>query len=114
MVHFTPLEMLFVLLAAHCFFDYAGQGDFMAQAKNPTTQMGAAMWRWVLPSHGLIHGGAVFLITGSLWLGVAEACFHTATDYAKCRNWITYSADQTIHIVCKVAYIFILAITVQP
>lgn len=103
-MQFTLAQMIFVLLGAHCFFDYAGQGDFMSQAKNPTTAMGKSLWWWVLPSHGLIHGGVVFLITGNLAFGIAETVIHTITDYLKCRNWISYSMDQTIHVVCKIAW----------
>lgn len=101
MIPLTFVQMIFVLLAAHFFFDYAGQGDFMSQAKNPTTAMGKSLWYWVLPSHGIIHGGAVFLITGSLGIAFYETFIHTVTDYAKCRNWISYSVDQAIHIGCK-------------
>lgn len=103
-----PLETLFALLAVHCLLDYAAQGDFMAQAKNRNTAAGKQLWVWVLPSHGLIHGGGVFLVTGSVWLGIAETVAHTVIDFLKCDNRISYSADQTAHAACKLLWVVVL------
>jgi thiosulfate reductase cytochrome b subunit len=48
-----------------------------------------------------IHGGAVVLVTGSFWLGMAESYAHMAIDYAKCEGWLSVDADQALHAACK-------------
>lgn len=96
--------MLIALIGAHCFFDYAGQGDFMAKAKNPTAQIPGVPWRWVMDAHASIHGAAVAIITGLWWLAPAEYAAHWLTDAAKCHGKITFAQDQWIHIACKLAW----------
>jgi hypothetical protein len=96
--------MLIALIAAHCFFDYAGQGDFMAKAKNETAPIPGVPWRSVLAAHAWIHGSAVALITGLWPLFFAEYAAHFVTDSTKCRGKISYRMDQGIHIVCKFAW----------
>ncbi len=96
--------MLIALLGAHWFFDYAGQGDFMAKAKNPTAPIPGVPWRHVLMAHACIHAAAVALITGVWWLFVLEYVAHYATDEIKCRGWISYTEDQAIHIGSKVVW----------
>jgi hypothetical protein len=60
--------MLIALIGAHLFLDYAGQGDFMARAKNVDAPLpGVPPWT-ILWSHAAIHGAAVALITGLPWL----------------------------------------------
>lgn len=107
----TIFEVLFLLLAGHAVADYALQSDFMAAAKNHTTELGKTYWRWVLPSHGLIHAGFVYLVTASLALSLAEFVIHTLTDYLKCDGKIGFNTDQFIHAGCKVAWAiaFVLA-----
>jgi hypothetical protein len=85
--------MLVALLGAHFFFDYAGQGDFMAKAKNCSSPMPGVPAAVVLWSHGAIHGAAAALITGLWPVFLAETCLHSVFDDAKCRgssrtNWI--------------------------
>ncbi len=93
--------MLIALIGAHCFFDYAGQGDFMAKAKNQKTPIPGVPWYWVLDAHACIHGAAVALITGIWWLGIAEYLAHWQTDNMKCRGDLTFAQDQSIHLACK-------------
>lgn len=96
--------MLIALLGAHWFFDYAGQGDFMAKAKNPSAPIPGVPWFQVLVAHAGIHAAAVALITGIWWLAIPEFAHHFATDKAKCQGHISYTADQTIHIACKIGW----------
>lgn len=97
--------MLIALIGAHCFFDYAGQGDFMAKAKNRVQPIpGVPFWQ-PLTAHAAVHGAAVALITGIWWLFLAEAAIHWLTDDAKCRGRISYNVDQLIHIACKVLWL---------
>jgi hypothetical protein len=50
----------------------------------------------------------VFLFTGSLLCAVIELVAHTWIDYGKCKKYITYNADQALHIACKVLYLFVV------
>lgn len=103
------IELLFLLLIGHAFADYAFQSDFMAQAKNHTTAIGKMYWPYVLPSHGLIHGGFVYVVTGSFLLSVAEFVIHTVIDFLKCDGRIGFHTDQWLHIGCKVLWVVLLA-----
>ncbi len=100
-----PGPMMFiVLIGAHCFFDYAGQGDFMAKAKNETAPVAGVPARSVLAAHAWIHGTAVALITGLWPLFFAEYAAHFLTDRAKCQGKISYRLDQGIHVACKIVW----------
>lgn len=103
----SAVLMLIALLGAHWFFDYAGQGDFMAKAKNLTAPIPGVPWRQVLIAHAGIHGAAAALITGLWWVFVLEYVTHYATDELKCRGQISYSADQAIHIASKFVWFFL-------
>lgn len=100
----SPMLMLVALIGAHCFFDFAGQGDFMSKAKNSASPIPGVPWFTVLLAHGIIHGAAVALITGIWWLALLEAWIHTLVDDAKCEGKITFNQDQAIHIGCKIAW----------
>ncbi len=102
--------MLVALFGAHWFFDYAGQGDFMAKAKNPMTPIPGVPWEAVMSAHAGIHGAAVALITGIWWLLVLEYFAHMSIDILKCNGKISFRTDQTLHLVCKVVW-FGIAIT---
>lgn len=106
------LELFFALMVGHAIADYALQNDFMANAKNHTTELGKIYWTWVLPSHGLIHGGFVYGITGSFVLGFLEFVIHTITDYLKCDGKIGYHTDQWIHVGCKVLWVMLIVLNV--
>ncbi|AEH03652.1 membrane protein [Pseudomonas phage PhiPA3] len=104
----TLFELFFLLLVGHAVCDYALQNDFMAMAKNHTTELGKIYWKFVLPSHGLIHGGWVYFATGSIAFGVLETIIHCITDYLKCGNKISFNTDQWIHIACKVLWVILV------
>lgn len=103
------VELLFLLLIGHAFADYAFQNDFMAQAKNHRMALGKMYWPYVLPAHGLIHGGFVYVVTGSLVLAVAETVVHSIIDWCKCDGKIGFHTDQWLHIGCKVLWVILLA-----
>lgn len=96
--------MLIALIGAHLFLDYAGQGDFMAKAKNEATPVGGVPWATVMWSHAAIHGAAVALITGLPTLFLAEMGAHASIDRAKCRGLISFNEDQAWHLGCKFAW----------
>jgi hypothetical protein len=95
---------LIALFAAHFFLDYAGQGDFMARAKNRTAPIpGVPFWQ-PLTAHAFLHGAAAGAITGLWAVVLAEAVAHWLIDDAKCRNRIGYNTDQALHLLCKVGW----------
>lgn len=99
--------MFFYLVAAHALCDYPLQGDFLARGKNHKAPLLGVPWYQCLAAHALIHGGAVALITGYWWLGIAEVVFHAVTDWTKCEGGLTFNEDQALHIFAKVGWALI-------
>lgn len=103
------MHILLLLLAGHALCDYPLQSDFLAKGKNHKAPFpGMAAWQLLL-AHCLIHMGMVLLITGSVWLALAELAIHFVTDYAKCDGRITFNQDQAIHYGCKILWAAIAA-----
>lgn len=92
-----------MLLAAHWVADYPLQGDFLAKSK-----FEGPLRVYHLIAHAGIHGGAVALVTGSVWLGLAEFVAHTIIDELKIKGRTTFALDQALHIICKAAWLLIL------
>ena len=73
------MEIFFVrfwwMLVGHALADYPLQSEAMAREKDrhSTTPLQASVpWFYWLTAHALLHGGAVGLVTQSIWLGLAE------------------------------------------
>lgn len=106
------MNQLFLMICAHALADFPLQGEFIAKAKNrhtpafnvPPGQKPQKVWLHALTAHALIHGGFVYLITGSLALGLAETVAHWLIDFGKCENWYGIHVDQGLHIGCKIAW----------
>lgn len=96
--------VLVCLVGAHFYLDFAGQGDFMARAKNVADPLPGVPALLVLIGHGSVHGAAVALITGWWPLFFLEAAVHSVVDVAKCRGRLTFGEDQAIHLGCKLAW----------
>jgi len=102
-------ELLFWLVVGHCVADYPLQGDFLSRAKNATNPIpGVPFWH-ALFAHAAIHAGVVMAATGSLMCALMELVLHAAIDDAKCRGYLTFNQDQGMHLLCKIAYVAILA-----
>jgi len=114
MFQFSPFEMFVAFLVLHCLADYPLQGPFLSEAKNPNTALGREFWPYAMSAHALIHGGAVFLLTGSVWLCLVEAVVHAVTDLLKCDNKLTMFGDQLIHVLCKVVWLGIFFAWIKP
>ena len=105
------------LLVGHAVADFSLQTDSMAKGKNrnrpvdmsvvPPGQKYTPSWFYWLTTHALIHGGAVCLITGDCRLGMAETVAHWVIDFGKCENFFGIHIDQTLHVVCKLAWVYI-------
>ena len=109
------IETLFRLLVGHAIADFALQGDHIARGKNrhrktepPPGQVYTLCWPYFLTAHSLIHGGAVYLATGSWELGTAETIAHWCIDFGKCEGWYGVHVDQLLHFTCKIGWLAIL------
>jgi hypothetical protein len=102
------LITLWWLLVGHAVCDYPLQGDFLARGKNHKNPIPGIPWYHCLIAHALIHGGAVALITGDVWLGCIEAAIHTVIDYGKCDGRFGFNFDQALHIGCKIVWAVVL------
>ncbi len=110
--------ILFIkLLMGHALADFSFQSDSMAKGKNrnrkpdmsvvPSGQQYQPTWFYWLSAHALIHGMAVWLITGSIYMGCAESVCHLVIDFGKCESWYGIHVDQSAHILCKVVWCFL-------
>jgi hypothetical protein len=107
------VSLLLKLLIAHSLADFVLQPDSMARGKNRhysqvTDKKGGRpplIWPYWLTAHALFHGGAVWLVTGSMALGLVETGIHWIIDFAKCENWINFHTDQLFHVLCKALYL---------
>ncbi len=102
------ISTLFLLFVAHALCDYPLQGDFLAKGKNHLNPIPNIPWYQCLLAHSLIHAGAVYLITGNLFIGLIELIIHFITDYLKCDNKISFNIDQFTHYFVKIIYAIIL------
>ena len=111
-VEFFPL--LAALLIAHSLCDYPLQGDFLSRAKNPTQPIPGVPWRMAMAAHCSIHTGAVWVITGQIWLAVGEFLHHWLVDVSKCRGNISFALDQTWHVIAKLWWTAAIVFVVKP
>lgn len=99
-------ELLFYMMAAHAFADFALQSPWHSGVKYPGNPSGYP-WDVALMNHGLIHGGLVGLITGIWWIGALEAAAHTLIDFGKSQRWYGSVPDQLMHFACKIVWVTI-------
>jgi hypothetical protein len=70
----------------------------------PAGQVPQKMWVYALTSHALMHGAAVWFVTGSFTFFLAETAAHWLIDFGKCDNRYGIHLDQGMHIGLKVLY----------
>ena len=109
----NTMNTFLLLLCAHALCDYPLQGDFLAKAKNRFAPIPGVPWYQAMAAHAAIHAGAVGIITGMWWLGVAEFVWHFAIDDAKCKGHLSFNWDQGLHVACKVMWAA-LALALTP
>lgn len=106
------LQVFFLLCGGHALMDYPLQGEFLSTCKNrnalrerldPTRPV--HIWPICMTAHCLLHAVAVWAITGCFVLCCIELVLHWIIDTAKCENWTTFTQDQALHVICKIAYI---------
>jgi hypothetical protein len=109
-------ELFFQFLVMHAVLDFMLQPNIMASAKSRSSKYHAdpdgsfPPWYYWLGAHSLGHGGAVYLVSGNLWLGLIETALHGLIDYTKCEFKTSLAQDQALHMACKLGYcIYLLA-----
>lgn len=103
--------ILALLIVGHCLADYPLQGEFLSRGKNRFHPLPEIPWYQAMFAHTAIHAGFVGVITGSLWLGLAELVAHAIIDDRKCAGKISFNTDQALHLGCKVLWVGLLAVT---
>ncbi|MEX1315850.1 MAG: DUF3307 domain-containing protein [Synechococcaceae cyanobacterium] len=99
---------VFLLLAmGHFLADFGLQSDRMAQEKCRGKDH-TLPWQWWLASHAAIHGLLVAVLTGVVWVGLAEWVVHMLIDYGKCRHRYSLGVDQLLHMGCKVVWVLLM------
>ena len=111
------LIILFALVIGHALGDHPLQGEYLALYKNrhnmpephlsPTQQ--PTIWPHCLTAHSLIHAGIVWIVTTSPLLGVIEFVLHWFIDLAKAERITNIHVDQLLHLLCKIAYVIVIA-----
>lgn len=105
----------FQFMVGHAIADFVFQPQAMGKGKDRNSDIHTKTdgnfpaWYIWLTAHSLVHGGAVFLVTGSTIFGAAEVLLHGVIDFAKCEGWLTFNQDQALHIGCKAGYCALLA-----
>ena len=108
------MALFFQLLVGHVMGDFVFQRSIMATSKcrhaeiYKTASKRFPPWYYWLLTHALVHGGAVYFITGNLALGLIETALHTVIDFGKCEHWYRIHVDQALHILCKLAYVYFI------
>jgi hypothetical protein len=104
------IELFFQFLVVHAILDFVLQPSVMASAKcrrskhHKNGNRDFPAWYYWLGTHSLAHGGGVYLVSGSLWLGLLEAFLHGLIDYLKCEDVTSMDQDQALHVACKIGY----------
>ncbi len=101
----NPLTLFGALVVAHVLCDYPLQGPFLSAAKNRFAPVPGFPWAQALGAHAIIHGGAVWLLTGQWSLGLAEVVAHAIIDDWKCAGRLTVNQDQALHIAFKLLWV---------
>ena len=104
------LPLLFQMVIGHAIADFVLQPDAMGFGKNRNNDAqktkGALFphWYYWMTSHALVHAGAVYLLTGNIYIGLVELVLHWIIDFCKCEGWFNVHIDQSLHLFCKVGY----------
>lgn len=103
-----PLALFAAFVVAHALCDFPLQGAYLAKQKSRRLADGFGEWIVALSAHCVIHAGAVWLVSGSLLLGAVELILHGLIDTAKSEGKIGLFTDQSLHLICKLAYVVVL------
>lgn len=103
--------LFFQMLVGHAFMDFPMQSGPIAVEKcrhSKSELQKQVPWYYWLTAHALLHGGAVYYITGLLGFGLLETVCHWIIDFAKCEGWTNIHIDQALHVACKVLWVVLI------
>jgi hypothetical protein len=103
-----PVSLFFAFLVVHTLADFPLQGDYLARQKVRKTATCRTDWLIALSAHSVIQAGGVWLLTGSLALGATEFFLHWLIDLAKGEGKFGVVVDQSLHLLCKLGYVFVI------
>jgi len=108
----TMFNLLLLLWGLHFVCDFPLQSDAIAVGKGKfdTPHLGVPWYYW-LTAHAATHAVAVGLATGSAALGACEFIAHFIIDVLKCRKLTNIHVDQALHLLCKIAWVWIWVAT---
>lgn len=92
----------------HALADFPLQGDYIAKQKTRSQADNLSVWIVAVSAHCVIHAGGVWLVSGSLALGMTELAAHTLIDVAKGEKRFGLVTDQLLHLSCKAVYAVLL------
>jgi len=103
------ITTFFYLLIGHAIADFALQSPWVAKGKNrhagpPPGYNEKAhgplqpVWIPTMLAHGLIHAGAVAIITNNPALAFVQFVTHTLIDLLKCERVYNVWVDQLLHL----------------
>lgn len=111
------LILFFAFSIGHAIADFPLQGEFLSRGKNrhlpppPLADGGSSpkrLWIYLMSAHALTHAGFVWIISGSVLLGLAEFVIHWVIDALKCERWTSFETDQWLHLLTKAAYVALI------
>lgn len=103
-----PVSLFCAFLVVHALADFPLQGDFLAKQKIRKDAKTKTDWLMALTAHSVIHGGGVWLVTGSLAFGMVEFFLHWVIDLAKGEGLYGVMTDQSLHLLCKLTYVLVI------
>lgn len=106
-----PVPLFFAFLVVHTLADFPLQGDYLAREKVRKNAACRTDWLIALSAHSIIQAGGVWLLTGSLALGTTEFFLHWLIDLAKGEGKFGVVVDQSLHLLCKLGYVLVIAYT---
>ena len=105
-----PFALFAAFVVAHALADFPLQGSYLALKKVRSQADSYSEYIIALSAHSVIHAGAVWLVSGSLLLGMIELVLHRTIDAAKGNGKFGIVTDQMLHLVCKLGYVAVLVI----
>jgi hypothetical protein len=113
--------LFFAFAIFHALADFALQNAFIARSKIPGADLSdffgsgrgpRGLWVHSLTAHSLLHGGGVWIVSGSAALGLTEFILHWLIDFIKGRDLISFHLDQILHLSCKLGYAAFIAFAI--
>lgn len=103
------IELLFGLFVGHAVCDVALHSKELSRLKR--RRFSPSCWWYFLWGHSLMHGGAAYVVTGNVYLGILETVCHFIIDLLKCEGKFGMFTDQFLHFMCKFLWVYYIYLT---